>query len=182
MVTWCVIGRRYGWHVVSTIKTWKIYLWKLARLSHVKYCTPLTFSNEKDVPNVTINKNVTPQNTSNTDIPSISTTTTEPSSHSATPSSLEKPSQPDEDFTFSETYFGKQISFLVKAKHSFQWHWFKEFPWLDYDISKDCCNVNDKTKNRTCLLNGGRRMGILESGYKTGRKQHRNSNSNFKLS
>ena len=44
---------------------------------------PVTLSNEKDAPNVTINKNVAPQNTCNNDVPSTNCTTTEPSSHSA---------------------------------------------------------------------------------------------------
>ena len=68
---------------------------------------PVTLSNERDAPNVTVNKNVTPKITCNTDIPSSSTTTTEPSSYSATPLSLEKSCQPDQKFTFPETYFGK---------------------------------------------------------------------------
>ena len=56
----------------------------------------VTLSNEKGARDVTINKNETPQKTCNTDIPSTSTTiTTETSSHSATPKSLEKLCQPD---------------------------------------------------------------------------------------
>ena len=74
--------------------------------------------------------------------PNVGITSTEPSSHSPTPPSLEKPCQPDQNFIFPETYFGKQ-------KCSFQWHW---YPWLHYDITKDrvtcyiCKQENKKSK------------------------------------
>ena len=54
--------------------------------------------------------------------PNVGITSTEPSSHSSTPPSLEKPCQPDQDFTFSEIYFGKE-------KRWFQWHWFERYPF-----------------------------------------------------
>ena len=61
-----------------------------------------TLSNERDAPNITISKNVTPQITCDTDVPNTSTTATEPSSHSVTPPLLEKPCQPEQDFTCLE--------------------------------------------------------------------------------
>ena len=83
----------------------------------------------------------------------------------------EKPYHPSKDFEFSKTKFGS------RNPRSCQHNWFDNYPWLHYDIEKDCvdcfyCMKNvskltaEKKKNqhtlRSDLKIGKRHPGVLK--------------------
>ena len=110
---------------------------------------PFTVSNEKDEPNVIINKNVTPQKTCNTNIFSTSTTTTNLSSQSTTPPSSENFCQRYQDFNFPEIYF-ESISVYFSGIGLKSIHGVTNILTKTILLAR---SASDKAKNLTSLLN-----------------------------